>query len=355
MKAAVLYDYGKMALREVPEPTIGDGDILIKVEAAGICGGDLHYYKGTLKAGLGELPIILGHEFAGTIAKKGKNVDPYWQVGARVVSENTGYACGHCPACQTGNFVSCSERKTIGCSMDGGFTKYVKIPEQILRLYPNCLFHIPDNIGFDEATVLEPASNAYKALIQEGGLIPGDNLVVFGVGALGLLTIQHGKIAGASKIIAIGLSADKAVRFDMASKFGATHCIAADEVDDVVSLVKDIAGPNGIAVAVDAAGAPVCLHQATEMTRSIGRVVRIGMNEAPYGYGLDDVNVKSLTIRGHMGYNTVSWRQCISLAEAGILNLKSIISHHMPLSDYDKGFQLSIKQVATKVILTPIE
>lgn len=355
MKAAVLYNYGKMELRDVPEPEIGAGDILIKVEAAGICGGDLHYYKGTLKAGLGELPVILGHEFAGTIAQKGKNVDSYWQIGDRVVSENTGYACGHCPACQTGNFVSCSERKTIGCSMDGGFAKYVKIPEQILRLYPNCLFHIPDNIGFDEATVLEPASNAYKALIQEGGLIPGDNLVVFGVGALGLLTIQHGKIAGASKIIAIGLSTDKATRFDMAKKMGATHCIASDETDDVVSLVKEIAGPNGIAVAVDAAGAPICLNQATQMTRSIGRVVRIGMNESPYGYGLDEVNVKSLVIRGHMGYNTVSWRQCISLAEAGILDLKSIISHHMPLDEYDKGFQLSIKQEATKVILTPIE
>ena len=79
------------------------------------------------------------------------------------------------------------------------------------------------------------------------------------------------------------------------------------------------------------------------------------MNEAPYNYGLDDVNVKSLTIRGHMGYNTVSWRQCIALAEAGILDLKSIISHHLPLDQFDEGFQLSIRQEATKVILTPIE
>lgn len=355
MKAAVLYDYGKMELRDMPEPKIGDGDILIKVEAAGICGGDLHYYKGTLKAGLGKLPVILGHEFAGTIAKKGKDVDPYWQLGDRVVSENTGYACGHCPACQTGNFVSCSQRQTIGCSMNGGFTKYVKIPGQILRLYPNCLFHIPENIGFDEATVLEPASNAYKAVIQEGGLMPGDVLVVFGVGALGLLSIQHGKIAGASKIIAIGLSPDKATRFDLAKKYGATHCIASDETEDLVGLVKKLAGPNGVAVTIDAAGAPSCLHQATEVTRSIGRVVRIGMNEAPYNYGLDDVNVKSLTIRGHMGYNTVSWRQCIALAEAGILDLKSIISHHLPLDQFDEGFQLSIRQEATKVILTPIE
>lgn len=239
--------------------------------------------------------------------------------------------------------------------MNGGFTKYVKIPGKILSLYPNCLFKIPDNIGFDEATVLEPASNAYKAVIQEGGLMPGDVVVVFGVGALGLLTIQQAKIAGAAKIIAIGLTGDKAFRFPLAEKFGATQTIAANEVEDIVSLVKEIAGPNGVAIAVDAAGAPTCLHQATQMTRSIGRVVRIGMNDKPYNYGMDEVNVKSLIIRGHMGYNTVSWRQSIALAEAGILDLKSLISHHMPLNEFDRGFQLSLKQEATKVILTPIE
>lgn len=353
MKSAVLYDYGKMKLRDMPKPECGDGDIIIKVKAAGICGGDLHYYKGTLKAGLGELPVILGHEFSGIIAEKGKNVDSYWNIGDRVVSENTGYACGRCPACQTGNFVSCSNRLTIGCSMNGGFSEYVKIPEQILRLYPNCIFKIPENIGFDEATVLEPASNAYKAVVQEGCIMPGDTMVVFGVGALGLMSIQHGKIAGAANIIAIGLSADKANRFELAKKYGATHCIAANEVDNVVSVVNELAGSNGVALTVDAAGAPICMKQAIEITRPIGHVVRIGMDERPYSEGLDIANVKSLTIRGHMGYNTVSWRQCIALAKAGILDLKSIISHHLPLEEYDLGFQLSIAQEATKVILEP--
>ncbi len=354
MKAVVLYDTGKTCLRDVPVPVIGDGDILIEVKAAGICGGDLHFYDGSMP-GLGEYPMIMGHEFSGVIAKRGKNVDSFWQCGDRVVSENTGYACGRCPACQTGNFVSCEHRETLGCSMDGGFTNYVRIPEQILRLYPSCLFRIPENLSFAEATVLEPASNAYKALIQEGKIMPGDNLVVFGAGALGLLTVQLGKIAGASKIILVGLSQDKATRFELGKAYGATHCLASNETDDIVAKVKEIAGPDGVAVAVDAAGAPACLHLATQMVRSIGKVIRIGMNDSPYGYGMNDVNVKSLTIRGHMGYNTVSWRNCISLAAAGILDLHTIISHQMPLSDFDKGFELTIKQEATKVILIPSE
>ena len=354
MKSVVLYDSGKTELRDMPVPEIGDGDILIEVKAAGICGGDIHFYDGTME-GMGEYPMILGHEFAGIIAKKGKNVDPCWKIGYRVVSENTGYACGRCPACQEGNFVSCEQRGTLGVSMDGGFTKYVKIPEQILRLYPNCLFHIPENIGFDEATVLEPSSNAYKAVIQEGGIMPGDVVVVFGAGTLGLQSVQLSKIAGASKIILIGLSGDKTTRFPLGQKLGATHCLAADETDNIVSVVRELAGPIGVALTIDAAGAPICLYQATEITRSIGRVIRIGMNDAPYGYGMNHLNEKSLIIRGHMGYNTVSWRQCIALAEAGILDLKSIISHHMPLDEFDKGFQITISQEATKVILTPIE
>ena len=354
MKAVVLYGKGKTELRDVPVPEIGDGDILLEIKAAGICGGDVHFYDGTMD-GLGGYPMVLGHEFAGVIAKAGKNVDPFWKPGDRVVSENTGYACGRCPACQSGNLVSCEHRETLGCSMDGGFTKYVKIPEQILRLYPNCMFHIPDNLSFEEATVLEPASNAYKAVIQEGGIMPGDNLVVFGAGTLGLMTVQLGKIAGAAKIILIGMSKDKKTRFELGKKLGATHILASDEEPNIVEKVREIAGPDGVAVVVDAAGAPICLNQATQMVRPIGRVIRIGMNDAPYGYGLNDVNVKSITIRGHMGYNTISWRNNISLAAAGILDLKSIISHRMPLSDFNRGFELTISQEATKVILTPIE
>ena len=116
MKAVVLYGKGKTELRDVPVPEIGDGDILLEIKAAGICGGDVHFYDGTMD-GLGGYPMVLGHEFAGVIAKAGKNVDPFWKPGDRVVSENTGYACGRCPACQSGNFVSCEHRETLGCKI----------------------------------------------------------------------------------------------------------------------------------------------------------------------------------------------------------------------------------------------
>ncbi|MBU9735644.1 alcohol dehydrogenase catalytic domain-containing protein [Diplocloster agilis] len=122
MKAVVLCGKGQVEFREVPEPVIGDDDILLEVKACGICGSDLHFYYGRLEP-MGQVPFIMGHEFAGVIAGIGKNVSDYWKIGDRVVSENTGDACGRCPSCAAGNFVACAHRQTMGCSMDGGFTK----------------------------------------------------------------------------------------------------------------------------------------------------------------------------------------------------------------------------------------
>lgn len=142
MKALVLYEQGKTEIRDMLKPECGESDIIIKVESAAVCGGDVHFYNGTLPS-LGSYPIILGHEFAGTIAEMGPRADPHWKVGDRVISENTASVCGRCPACEKGNFVNCPERETLGCSVDGAFTQYVKIPGKLLAVYPNCLSICP--------------------------------------------------------------------------------------------------------------------------------------------------------------------------------------------------------------------
>ena len=154
------------------------------------------------------MPVVLGHEFSGVIAKKGKNVKK-WQVGDRVVSDNTGYVCGECFACATGKYLMCPERKGIGYGMDGGFTDYVKINGDLLERNPKSLFRIPDNVSFEEAAILDPICNAYKAVVQESSIMPGEDIVIFGVGPLGLFSVQIAKIMGCANIIAVGLEADK--------------------------------------------------------------------------------------------------------------------------------------------------
>lgn len=351
MKAVVKYGYGKgeTELRDVPIPEIGDDDVLIEVKAAGVCGSDIAFDNGE-HADILNPPVVLGHEFSGVISKVGKNVTA-WKAGDRVVSDNTGTACGTCYACGTAEYLCCSERLGIGYGMDGGFAKYVKILGKTLALFPNSLMRIPECMSFEEAAILDPACNAYMAVVQEAKLVPGEYMAVFGVGALGQFSIQAGRAAGAAKIIAVGLSSDKN-RFEMAKNCGATDIVISDQVD-AVKAIMEITDGEGVAVSVDCAGVAVVLNQAIEVTRPAGTIVKIGYDAKPYNHSLDPVIGKAVSIKGHFGYNWVSWRNVINLVKAGKWDQKSMITHKMGISRFREAFDLVRSKESIKIILYP--
>ena len=352
MKGFVLYERGKTEIRDVEKPVCGKKDIIIKVESAAICGGDVHFYNGSLD--LGGYPIVMGHEFAGVIDEMGPEADDsYFKVGDRVVSENTYSVCGRCPACERGDFVQCPERRTMGCDQDGAFAQYVRVPGELLEVYKNCLFKLPESIDMKYAPLLEPASNAYKAVIQEGELMPGENVVVFGAGALGLYSAQIAAVAGAANVIVVGMEADKELRFPCAKKLGATHTLVNGPDVDLAGEIAKICGPSGVALVIDAAGPPIVLKQAIDIVRFDGTIVRIGMNDRPLDMGMNIVNVKSIDIKGHMGYNTTSWRCVMNLAAAGKLDLSSMVTHTLPLTEINKGFDLLKEMTAIKILIDP--
>ena len=341
---------GGIEIRDVPVPQIGDDDLLIEVKAAGVCGSDMAFVDGH-HANILHPPVILGHEFSGVVAKVGKNVTQ-WKVGDRVVSENTGYVCGKCYACATADFLACPDRLGIGYGMDGGFTKYVKINGDIMKIYPNCLMRIPECMSFEEAAILDPCCNAYMAVVQESHLMPGEFVAVFGVGALGLFSIQNAAAAGAAKIIAIGLSSDEG-RMELAKKFGATDIIYSDKCDCVEEVMR-ITNGDGVSLVCDCAGVAVVLQNAMAITRpSIGQIVKIGYDPKPFGHSLDPVVDSAISIKGHFGYNWLSWRNVMNLVVAGKLDLKSMISHTMTISHFDEAIDLMRHQKSIKVILYP--
>lgn len=131
-----------LGLEEVNKPVCGDDDIILKVKACGICGGDRHLYSGGFVSPKATGKFVVGHEFSGVIAEKGKNVSDKWQIGDRVMTENTGKVCGKCYACSLGHYGNCNNRYTIGMAtgFDGGFTSYARIPGDIVKIHPNCLF-----------------------------------------------------------------------------------------------------------------------------------------------------------------------------------------------------------------------
>jgi threonine dehydrogenase-like Zn-dependent dehydrogenase len=351
MKAIVKYGFGKFEteIRDVPVPEIGDDDILIEVKAAGVCGSDIAFDDGGHENLLNP-PVVLGHEFSGIVSKIGKNVTE-WKIGERAVSDNTGKVCGKCYACGVADYLACPSRLGIGYGMDGGFTKYVRIPGDVLHKFPNSLMRIPEEMSFEEAAILDPCCNAYMAIVQESHFMAGEYIAVFGVGALGLFSIQCARAAGAAKIIAIGLSAD-AERFKLAKQLGATDIVMADK-EDVMETVTKITNGDGVALVIDCAGVAVVLKQAIDIVRSSGQIVKIGYDHHPLGYSLDPILDKAISLKGHFGYTWVSWKNVMNLVAAGKIDLKAMISHRMKISEFREAFDMVRRKESIKIILYP--
>lgn len=356
MKAVIKKGYGpnEVEYAEINRPVLDEYDVLIKVKAAAICGSDLSLVYGKVEGKTVPYPIVIGHEFAGEICEIGSKVKR-WKIGDRVVSDNTGYVCGECYACSKGEYLFCAHRKGMGNDMDGGFADYVKIPGDVLMAFPNCLYEIPKNVSYEAASMMDPLCNGYKAVIQEGELMPGQTVVVFGVGAMGLFAMNAARLGGAGKIIAVGMAEDKEARFPLAKKIGATDFVVSDEEEDVAAKVKKIAGKEGVPIVIDAAGAPVVLEQAITITRNGGKIIKVGYSSKPLGFSLDTMALKGIVLIGHMGYDSTSWKNCLTLLAKGEIDMEAFISHRLPLSKWEEGIELVKNRTATKVILLPEE
>ena len=350
MKAVYRYGYEprQYEFRDMPDPTCGPEDVSIEVKYAAICGSDVAtYFNGGEKGGI----CIVGHEFAGTVVQVGSQVSD-WKPGDRVVSDNTGHVCGKCHACTSGLFLNCMERVALGYGMDGGFAKYVKIPGEILRIHKWALMRIPDGVPYEYAAILDPICNAYKAVAQESGLRPGESAIVFGPGPIGLLATQFCHIMGAKDVIMVGLSADKALRLDVAYEMGVTEFIASD-AEDFVSRIHEVCGVEGADVAIDCAGAPSVLLQAISGVRKDGTIVKVGASTAPLNFSLNDLTYRAQIVKGHHAYDVISWRNCLGLLSKNMLRLDPLITHILPLEQWERGIHMMRNREGIKILLQP--
>ena len=347
MKAVVKFGdgFGELEMRDVPVPQIGADDILVKVEAAGICGSDLLFYSGYPLP----TPTILGHEFAGTVEAVGENVKD-WTIGERIVSDNTGYACGKCYSCATGEFLECAHRIAIGYGFDGGFAEFVRIPGEILKLNPNSVFKIPKELSFETASMLDPCANAYQALLQKSSFKSGDDVVIYGPGTIGLLCVQIAKASGANNIIVIGTKNALNGRFDIAKELGASHTIVSTDTD-AIDQVKAILGGESPRIIIDCAGSPEVLNQSLIMCANGGEIIKVGFDKKPFEGDLNTLVLKGIKLIGNMGYNYVSWRNSIKLMQSGLVKTDKIITHRLPMKDFNQGFNMLFDKSAIKVIL----
>lgn len=346
MKAVIKYDdaAGATELRVVPVPEIGINDVLVRVAYIGVCGTDPHMHKNLTSFKI-KPPLIFGHEFAGTIEKIGQGVIG-WSPGDRVTAETHADYCGACVLCRTNRYHLCKDRKGFGFQTHGAYAKYVRVPTRILH-------RVPENITLREASLTEPLCVAYKSIVQGSTVKPGDTVVVIGPGPIGLLCIKVAQLCGASEIIAIGTDGDSE-RLKLAKEYGATISINSSQ-SDAGAQIKQLGDGYGADLVVDTAGVSASLALALEIVRPDGQITKIGWGPLPVGYSIDSIISKSVTLKGHFSHTWDVWEKCMVLLEKGQVDLNPLITHELPLDQWEKAFELVESKEAMKVVLAPID
>lgn len=326
-------------LRAVSIPEIGETDVLLRIGAVSICGSDLHQWAGS-HAWPVNYPCILGHEFAGTVARAGSRVTRFKE-GDRVVSETAAVIDECSPLSRSGLYNLDPSRRGFGYGVDGAMTEYVRVPGR-------CLHRIPDTLAFHRAALTEPCCVAYNAVCVNGRVRPGDSVLVLGPGPIGLLCAKMAKLSGAGAVIVAGLPQD-ALRLQVARRFAAD--VALDR--GVLEYVSQVGDGFGVDVAIDASGASATLQLALQAVRPAGHIVKVGWGPQPLQFSLDPLVQKNVTLSGSFSHNWPVWERVISMIVSGQIDLDPVISRVAALPDWLECFERMHSGEYVKAVLTP--
>jgi L-iditol 2-dehydrogenase len=342
MKALLLSKYRQLEVAETANPNIGDDDVLIRVEACGICGSDVHGYDGS--SGRRIPPIVMGHEAAGTIVEVGSGVRGLSQ-GDRVTLDSTVY-CGQCTNCLRGQINLCDQRQVLGVSCGeyrraGAFAEYVAAPARIVH-------KLADSISFPEASMLEAVAVAMHA-VSLAETPPDSTALVIGAGTIGLLILQALRGTGCSRVFITDVDS---TRLKLAKELGATETILADA--DTLARVSALSGGMGVDVALEAVGRTETIKSAIQSVRKGGTVVLVGNISPEVTIPLQVVVSRQIRLQGSCA-SSGEYPHAIELMAKGAINVKPLISAIAPLEDGPRWFErlYSHEPNLMKVVLAP--
>lgn len=343
MKALLLAEYNRLELVDVPMPRPGPDDILVRVEACGICGSDVHGYDGA--SGRRIPPIVMGHEAAGTVAAVGSEVVGAGE-GDRVTFDSTVY-CGTCEYCRSGKVNLCDKRQVLGVSTPeyrraGAFAEYLTVPSRIVH-------QLPGNIPFSEAAMIEPLAVAVHA-VSVANLPENGTALVVGAGMIGLLVLQALRSANCCSVYVVDIDDS---RLQLAQQLGAAATINAKTADALAEL-KRLTSDRGVDVALEAVGSTATIKTAVESVRKGGTVVLIGNISPAVEIPLQAVVSRQIRLQGSAA-SSGEYPQCIDMLARGAVQLKPLISMVAPLEEGPQWFERLHSREASlmKVILTP--
>lgn len=339
MKAALLSDYGKLELIDAEAPTIGGPDqVLIQVKVTGICGSEVHAFKGTHP--FRKPPSILGHEMSGQVVAVGDEVTQF-SVGDRVFMDPQ-WTCGRCQWCLAGDQQLCPEKVVLGTTTwTGSFGEFLVAPEA-------AVYHLPDNLTDTEGTLIEPLSVAVHA-VRRAKLQADESVAILGTGPIGMVTAAMARVKQATPIITVDMQPHC---LDIAAKLGATHGLLTQSGDPAAEIMQLTDG-LGVDVVFLTVGVQPVVETAMRIVARQGRIVLIALFDEPLHFEAFNLISGDRDMIGSNMYNAADIRAARELMATGQIDLKPMVSHTLPLADVQRGFELaaSKQDQAVKVVL----
>jgi 2-desacetyl-2-hydroxyethyl bacteriochlorophyllide A dehydrogenase len=344
MRAVTFQAPGEVAVEERPEPQLEDAhDALVKIQASGICGSDLHIYHGRVKI---EPGFTIGHEFVGTVLDAGDQVTRV-RAGDRVLGcFHT--ACGTCFFCLSGAYHQCDAKRTFGHGANMGGLQGTQAEQAVVPNADLTLRKVP--VGLSDETALfagDVMGTGYHA-VAEGGVRPGDSVAVMGLGPVGLCAVQSATAAGARPVVAIDTVES---RLKMAEQFGATPVHLSEE--NPREVVKQLTYARGVDVAIDAVGHPDALELAIRLARKAGKVVAIGVYAERAEVHMGLVWIKGLSLAAGPANVIGHVDRVLAMLASGSLDPGPLVTHHLALDDAAEAYRLYDRREALKIVLTP--
>lgn len=346
MKAVVKTERRKGAVecRDVDEPRIGPSEVLIKVESAAVCGSDLHAYEflpGYQTPEETRIPVTLGHEWSGTVVDAGVEVANF-KHGDRVMGESIQY-CGRCRLCLRGRPNICERFILIGRHVNGAMAELFKVDERYLH-------RIPDGLSFEEAATAQPLSVSLHAVVDNCVVAPGDTVLVFGPGVIGLGAAQTARLLGAARVVVAGLPKDEKVRLPTAKKLGFETLSAAS--NDLGADLKRLTGRGKADVVVECSGDSESIARGLSLAARGGHLTIIGISATPASIFYTPVVRNEIQLHTTFNATWSNYDQALRLMAEKKIDMQTMISTHA-LADVVSVFDAAIDCDLVKPVLCP--
>ncbi|PTY77671.1 sorbitol dehydrogenase [Heyndrickxia sporothermodurans] len=341
MKSVMKLDqgYDQMSLEHIDEPQAYDDKVKIKVAYTGICGSDIHTFKGEYKNPT--TPVTLGHEFSGVVVEIGKDVK-HIKVGDRVTSETTFTTCGECEYCLSKDYNLCSNRKGIGTQVNGSMSEYVVSREESVHV-------LSDKISLLSAALTEPLACCVHAALEKTTVTKDDKVLIFGPGPIGLLLLQVVKAQGAFAIMS-GITKD-AQRLELAKSLGADVIVDSLQ-ENLEEVVLQHTNGYGVDKVFECSGAVPALNQGLPLVKKKGTFVQIGLF-ANKTNPIDQESIiqREITYIGSRSQKPSSWKIALKLLEENKIATDKMVTKTVSLDEWRQGFEAAMSGEEIKVMI----